>query len=167
MGLFRKLNSYELANYVRRVPSPEVLTAPEKAMYTGIFARGYDSSTAYNYFGTRVRASRTGYLRGLGDTASGVVWWNPTTWATPGDSFFPGSGTTNEPDCTGLTPTQCAALRLSRELPPGSEVEIDYRSSADSTPPPPPKPNNTMKTVLWIGAGIIGLALVARMMKPT
>lgn len=150
MSLFRKLNAYELQNYQRRIPSTHVLTAPEAAMYTGIFAsRGYDSANAYNYYGERVTASRTGYLRGLGD------WWPPSTWGSP---------STPEVDCEGMTPTQCAAARIAVNLPPGSEVEIDYRST-ETTPTPPHRGGGIMQTMLWVGAGIVGLAIVARMMR--
>lgn len=151
MSLFRKLNAYERMNYERRIPSTQVLTAPEAALYTGIFAsRGYDAPNAYNYYRERVIASRTGYLRGLGD------WWPPSTWGSP---------STPEIDCTGMTPAACSAAKIAAIVPPGSEIEIEYRSSSDSTPPPPPRRGSGLQTALWIGAGIVGLAIMARMMK--
>jgi hypothetical protein len=160
--MFRKLNAYERQNYDRLVPSTNVLTQGEKNYYTGIFAsRGYDTENAYNFYRERVKASRTGYLRGLGEEPS--LWDRLSAWW--------GSGGSSDPECpAGLSPEGCEAYILAHSLPDGTRVTVttDERSSSsthEGPAPAPEPPRNKLNTYLWIGAGIVGVAILMRAMK--
>lgn len=154
--LTRPLNAYERMNYQRRVPSTQVLTRDEASFYTGIFAsRGYDTANAYNYHRERVMASRTGYLRGMG--AEEPSWWDRLWGSIPA----PSSDAEGIPsvDCTGRSTADCLALiEAARGRTTTTEEE---RSSSEPAPPPGRK----MNTYLWIGAGIVGIALLMRSMQ--
>lgn len=148
------MNAYELQNYRRRVPSAKTLTQGEAAYYTGIFAsRGYDTPNAYNYYRERVKASRTGYLRGLGEEPS---WWDRFWSSLPAPT--PDAEAPASVDCSGRSVDEC--IRLIEAARGRVTINEEERSSTA-----PVKPPNKMNTYLLIGAGIVGLAMVLRAMQ--
>jgi len=150
----RQLNAYELMNYKRLVPSTQVLTPAETSFYTGIFAsRGYDAKNAYNFYKERVQSSRTGYLRGMGEETS---WWDRLWGSIPAPA--PSEEGIPSVDCSGRSTADCIALI---EAARGRTITTEEERS--STAPVPTR--NKLNTYLWIGAGIVGVAVLMRAMN--
>lgn len=180
MALRPTMSPWEKLNFVRRIPSTQVLTPAEKGMYTGIFSsQGYDYKNAYNYYEREVYDGRSGYLRGLGGDNS--LWGGPRARGLgevpdpcAGMSFFqkylspdcdlarlrarnPDSRSAFADECEGFTDLQCQAMRMAAGLPPGSEVELNRTATSAPT-----SSKEWASTVKWVAiAGAFGVGAYA------
>lgn len=112
MSFRPSMGPWEKLNFVRRIPSEQVLTHAEAKLYTGVFAsRGYDQKNAYNYYSREAINRRSGYLRGLGADQS--LWDTVRDWfGVNAADDVPEEGYV---DCSRLPPTP-EGIEMCKEL---------------------------------------------------